>query len=192
MNVRVVRHHRPLLVLASLVATLLVSVQPAAAFSVLSSTGLTGPYSLADAATPSGHQSVICYYRTATSKLDRIEVRHPQVKGRNRTVGRDHQWDGWQFIVQHQTPSGTTWQTIYASSFAKANAADNLAAAFTNRTWVGPSDPTGKYRVLVVIRWYAPGSTSAIEGQVKLGDSYYESKWNGFAIISPDFCLQDY
>ncbi len=189
---RVLPQRRRLFVLASLVAALLVSVQPAAAFTVLSSTGLTGTYSLTDAASPSGHQSTICYYRTATSKLDKIEVRHPQVKARNRTSGRDHQWVGWQFIVQHQTPSGTTWQTIYGSSFAKADAADNLAAAFANRTWAGPADPTGKYRVLVVIRWYTPGSTSAIQGQVKLRDTYYESKWNGHAIISPDFCLQDY
>jgi hypothetical protein len=68
----------------------------------------------------------------------------------------------------------------------------SLAAAFTNRTWAGPDNPTGKYRVLVVIRWYTPGSSSAIQGQVKLRDAYYESKWNGNAVISPDFCLQDY
>ena len=188
----VFRRRRPLVVLAAILGALLVGVQPAAAFSVLSSTGLTGSYSLTDADSPSGHQSTICSYRTSTYKLTAIEVRHPQVKARNRTSGRDSQWVAWQFIVQNQTPSGTTWQTIYGSAFAKASAADNLAAAFTNRTWVGPADPTGKYRILIVIRWYTPGSTSSIQGQVKLRDLYYESKWNGNAVISQDYCLQDY
>ena len=43
-----------------------------------------------------------------------------------------------------------------------------------------------------MIRWYAPGSSSTIGGQVKLLDQNYESKWNGHAVISQGDCLQDY
>jgi hypothetical protein len=192
MHVRPVRFGRLLAFTSSLLVALLVGAQPAAAFTVLSSTGLTGPYSLTDASSPTGHQSATCTYATATYKLTKIEVRHPQVKARNRTGHLDRQSTGWQFIVQHQTPSGTTWSTIYSSTFAKATAADNLAAPFVNRTWAAPANPTGKYRIQLVIRWYTPGSSTTIDGHVKLRDAYYESKWNGNALISSGFCLQDY
>jgi hypothetical protein len=190
--VRIRSRRRTLSVLASAALVLLIGVQPVAATTLVSKTGVVGSYSLTDAATPAGSQGVTCAYDLVTYHVTSITVRHPSVKARNRTSGRDSQWVGWQYIVQHETPSGTTWQTIYASSFRKAVAKDNLAAAFANRVWPAPADPTGRYRVLIVIRWYAPGSSSVIEGQVKLRDAFYQSTWNGNSVISPDFCLQDY
>lgn len=189
---RPLRHRRSVVVLLSVLAGLLVGVQPAAAYTVVSHTGVLGPYSLTDAGSPIGHQGATCFYKTSTYKLTKIEARRPVVKARNRTSGRDSQWVSWQVIVQHQTPSGTTWATVFASTFTKALAYDNQAAPFANRTWTAPATPTGKYRVLLVIRWYTPGSSSTIQGQVKLRDSFYESKWNGYTHISEGFCLQDY
>jgi len=173
-------------------ALLITAEGPAAAFTVTGQSGLTGPYSLTDAMSPAGYQAVVCSYSTAGSKLTLVTAHHPVVKARNRTAGRDSQVVAWQFIVQHATPSGTTFTTLYASPFARAKAYDNLAAPFADRSWQAPPDPTGKYRVVIVVRWYVPGSTTAIAGQVKLRDGFYESRWNGHSIVSPDWCLQDY
>jgi hypothetical protein len=191
-TVRGLRNRPKLLVIGSALIALLIGAQSVAAATVLSHTGSIGPYSLTDATAPSGHQAVICNYAISNEKLATIVVRRPQVKARNTSSARDSQWVGWQFIVQHETPSGRTWSTISGSSFVKGKAFDNLAAPFTDRTWVGPAVPTGRYRILVVIRWYAPGSTSTIGGQMKLLDQNYESKWNGHAVISQGDCLQDY
>jgi len=186
------RQRRPLVVIFAVFAMLLIGFQPAAAYTVVSRSGATGPYSLTDAAAPFGTQGATCFYGTSSYKLVKIEVRRPQVKARNRTNGRDSQSVGWQFIVQHQTPSGTTWATIYGSTFVKATAYDNLAASFANRSWVAPADPSGRYRLLVVIRWYTPGGSSTIEGQVKVRDQYYKLTWNGNPVLGDGSCLQDY
>lgn len=191
---RPARLREAMFVFSSVAALLLIAVQPAAAATVLSHSGTTGPYSLTDAVSPPGHQAVVCNYLLATEKLATVTVRHPQVKAVNRTSGRDSQFVGWQFIVQHRTPSGTAWSTIASSSFVKARAYDNLAAAFTDGTWAASATPSGRYRIILVIRWYTPGSTTAMGGQVKLFDVNYESKWNGNMNINPGEadCLQDY
>jgi hypothetical protein len=180
------------LLLPALIAALLINVQTAEAFTVSSITGVIGRYGLTDSPAPIGQQAAICFYNTTTFKLAKIEVRGPQVKARNRTSSRDSQWVGWQFIVQQQAPSGTTWATIHSSTVLKALAYDNLAASFADGSWTGPSDPSGKYRLVVVIRWYSPGSSTAIQGQAKVIDSYYESTWNGASYVNESFCLQDY
>jgi hypothetical protein len=54
-----------------------------------------------------------------------------------------------------------------------------------------PFDEGYQYRVLAVIRWYKPGTTSVVQGSTKLRYVYYRVAQGGPQGVEQDRCLPE-
>lgn len=138
----------------------------AAADTELGHRGLVGRHALRDRAID-GQGGARCDYSFSDARdggAATITVLGPRVFARNRTAGVDHQRVGWQVILQ-QTPDDIgygTWYTVATSGIVKADATDQTRAAFSARTLDVPFNTFVRAKVKVI--WYAPGSSTVIEG----------------------------
>lgn len=143
--------------------------------------GLVGNHSLRDQ-NMDGHGGARCDYSFNDNRnggAATIKVRAPRVWARDRTAGVDHQKVGWRVIIQ-QTPDDLqygTWYTVFTSSVVKAGATDSAMASFTPRTFNVPFNTF--VRVHVQMFWYAPGSSTTVQGSAIHAVDYYDRYLDG-------------
>jgi hypothetical protein len=166
---------RIVFVIAAAVLALAFGVQPALAATIISGpTGSTGDFDVFD--TQLGLKGAKCVYEgSGDFELDKIKVRPPRVYGAyaNKT------WVGWRFKILRRAVN-VDWHTVYTSSIQKDRASNSIAADdFTWRTWFAPQNPTGAFKVRIVIFWYAPGTQTTKEGKVVVEYDWYRLKEMG-------------
>lgn len=153
---------------------------PAAAYTVVSESGLHGNYALTDSSeSPAG----TCSYGQEVPPnwrwLKWMKIRAPQVFAADRNSGvRDQRRVSWQFKIQRSPfDMSEPWQTVATSAVQRRTAWDDQAAAFTamkvyyNATTSEPGSDNDLLRGLVILRWYKPNGS--VEGKVKLAPTYY-------------------
>jgi hypothetical protein len=188
-----VRITRPsfLPMLALSMVALIGSVAPAGAYQTVRSEGTIGSFSYTDAVGASGAR---CDYQLDVpgaqgNDLDRITVYHPVVfsSAGTRKVG-------WRFIVQRSVQEGGTggWKTLFKSGFQRRSATTTAPAAFTDRGYLVQADKDYHFRTLVVIQWYEKGSSTAVDGFVRLRTEYYRSVAGGSNRQDMLRCLPEY
>lgn len=150
---------------------------PAAGYSVISESGLVGPYTFAESeAAP----RVRCRYGDFVADkqyLQWMRVGPPTVLAADRDSGRrDSRMVGWRFLIQRLGTDLTTWTTVARSPLQKARAYEDQAAALTAmKVHYSASDINRQFRALVVINWYRPDGS--IEGRVRLTPQYYQARF---------------
>ena len=181
---------RPMAALAGAMLAVVMAASPATAYVVVSQSGNISDYEIGDE--QNGMRGANCLYETGSFDLDRITIRAP------RNVHGDYSyktWVGWRFYVQRDAhPVGTGgYSTIYTSSIQK-DRADNAIPAddFTRRAWFASENPSGRYRVMIRIYWYAPGSQTNVQGTVLIRYEWYKAKWSGNFYVNQNWCNEDY
>jgi len=171
-----------LLLIAPLLIGLFANAGPALGYSVISQSGMVGPYSLIDTIEmPAG----TCSYGDSQPPFDWawlhwMKVRAPQVKAADRQPGvRDHRHVDWRIKIQRQLfGSSDPWETVAQSHIQKAQAYEDAAAPFSpiklryNAHVDIPNAEEYVYRAVVIIRWIKFGGT--VEGTVRLTPTYYK------------------
>jgi len=148
---------------------LFATAQPVAAFQIVSASGTYGMFSETDT---QAHPGAHCYYHgvnAADQNLYQIKIPAPRILAADRTTKRDHQKVGWRYVIQHGKAAGdtTNWVTSYKSSVVKGTAYEDKAAPFTYRIY--PVKFINRWwRVEIVMFWYHPGSSTTVDGKVKL------------------------
>lgn len=172
------------------VVLLLLSAQPAAAFSSVTSTGVVGSWSVMDNPVVD-QEGVRCFYVNGNggSIPDQVRVRAPtSVMGSHARMT----WVGWRFKVLRSSDAGATYQVFFKSAIWKDKASNSQAAAgFSAKSWY-PHGNLGdtRLRVQVTILFYKPGSKTKVEGKV-VGqyDNYVEKYRNGGGGATGPYCL---
>lgn len=156
---------------------------PAAAYTVISESGLVGNYSLPDSA---GSPGATCAYGQEVPPnwawLKWMKVRAPQAFAADRNSGaRDQRRVSWQFKIQRAPyDMSEPWQTVATSVVQRRTAYEDQAAAFTpiqvnyNATTSQPGSENDLLRALVILKWYRPNGS--VEGTVKLAPTNYRNK----------------
>lgn len=174
---------------------------PAAAYTVISETGLVGEYSLNESAES---PAATCGYGKEvppnSAWFKWMKVRAPQVRAADRNSSvREHRHVTWQFKIQRRqypADSAAPWQTVASSNVQGATAYEDQNAPFTQmkvywnaRQYEQPADYYIA-RALVIIKWFKPGG--GVEGTVKLTPTYYAGKtpW-GTTTFSTDYCATE-
>jgi hypothetical protein len=190
----VIRTLRPAMALGAGLLAIVFAAQPAAAATVLSTTGTVGNYAFQD--NQNSTRGADCDYATSKTThhgvtafwLHQLKVRGPKVYAYNNGSGT-RQWVGWQFKVQNEPASSTNaWTTVSTSSVVKAHATIGTGIQFAARTWTAPASLPNNtnWRVIVVVNWYKrPGST-AVGGSVKASYDYYHVKGGGATVSPPE------
>lgn len=178
---------RRAVVLAASVLALSLGAQPALAATQIKDTGRTG-YS--EVSEPGG----VCRYRDGNSRLKFINVFYPSSVHGDYPPTQPRTWVGWRFNVLRSTDSGTTWNKIYTSPTQKDRANDAIPAdGFTNMRWYASLNPSGWYKVRVVILFYAPGSQTNVEGKtIWESDSFWARKGNQTYMTAGSYCTGTY
>lgn len=194
-----VRSSRPLLVLGSALIALLFAVEPAAAASIISTTGTVGNYQFQD--NQNSTRGADCDYETTKEThhnikafwLDAFKVRGPKMFAYNDHSGTK-QWVGWQFRIQNEPTSATdAFTDVFVSSVVKERVNVGSGFQFPSRTWKAPETlPTNtNWRVEVVLKWYKrPGSTTT-QGTVKASYDWYHVKGGGAPTTPPEIRQTD-
>ena len=157
--------------------TMLLAVQPAAAFQQTGSTGVTGAHSVADTSSDAG---ATCAYKSGPgqlSTLKHIYVYPPSMKA---AAGHGTEKVGWSFTVQrkiqgHAWANRVTSKTYTASTDSAHNAmfpSEGVKVIVPN----GPSGPSASYRVTIKMTWYAANGKSVIgtaSGRVEWYFNYF-------------------
>ena len=163
------RLRRSLPLVAGIVATLAIS-QTALGFVQTKATGTTGAHSYSDTQSKPG---IICIYKdlaSGVSKLKRIDVKPPDMKG---VPGAGTQWVGWQYMVQRQITgfSGPgPWKTTYTSSIFKTQTDSSHRANFGSDSvsvsvpYAYGADASATYRVKSKLTWYTNTSSTSLTG----------------------------
>lgn len=186
---------RRLLSLLAVTLATFASITPVAQGAVpLSTSGKTGPFVITDRLDRPG---VSCTYDAGGpndmgNDLDLMEARGPRVFARDRTTRRDSQPVSVTYVFQRSALEGGTggWTTTKATKPLKKVAYDDQAARFPLRSWLNPIEADYHFRVLVVIRWYKPGSTEIL-GKTKQRYQYYAVNWTGPSFVEQDRCLPE-
>jgi len=174
-----------------LLMALALSAQPAAAATVVHSSGDYGVYQFDD--NHDTTRGANCDYHTHKTKgsylLADISVRAPRVYAVDTGGGIQHQLVGWKYRIQVQPLSGP-FTTVFTSSVVKANASDSVPAAFSRRTWTAPAHPSGNYRVQVSLYWFKPNTSTTVGGKVVANIDYYHAREGANSIIRQTDCYQ--
>lgn len=147
------------------------SAGPAFADTVISRTGLRGTWALQDTQRRPG---ATCAYNIY-GDLSQIRIKPPTVKSSHAAAT----WVGWKYQILRRGSSG--WRVIEVSNVQKDMATSSAAAdGFTWRTWedLGVDPPANaRYKVRIVILFYAPGSSMTVEGKVVVEDDWYKETY---------------
>jgi len=176
----------------ALLAALTIAASPALAFTIQSETGAVGAWAVRDNAV-AGEEGARCYYVNdlvnGGSKLTRIRVQPPSlVNGTHSKLT----WVGWQYKILKSSDAGLSSKVIYKSKVWKDKASLTTAAdAFVPATWYAPSfNGSKRFLVRLKILWYAPGSSTSVEGKVVGTYENYVEKYAGFpAVGTTPFCV---
>lgn len=151
---------------------------PAAAYTIVSETGMIGSWSLTDTAATPG---ATCRYGAVQppnhTYLRWVKVRPPVVYAADRSAEKiDRKKIVWFWRLQRKSLNGTTWHTVGTSTRQSAFAYENQPAPFSASTIYenGSTNAFSFYRALVVIRWVKANGT--IEGAAKATVDYYRLK----------------
>ncbi|MEO7119222.1 MAG: hypothetical protein ABIZ34_09660, partial [Candidatus Limnocylindrales bacterium] len=119
--------------------------------------------------------------------LNKITVRPPQnVHGNYSNYTKVE----WRFKVQRDAMYSANWALIYTSSWQSDTANDQLPAnGFSRRPWVAGENPSGRFRVLIEIRWWHNGS---IEGSVRERLQWYKQKGSMSTFEGMGYCNPNY
>ena len=179
----IVRNSRRAIVLGAVVLALVLGAQPVAAARILKDTGTQGYYELYDEM--GGPRGANCLYKQGTYELGAISVRPPLMHGNYATKTKVQ----WRFKIRRQSVSpGAAFKTIYTSTWQTDKANDAIPADdFTRRKWSAPTNPTGRFQVLVELRWWYQG---AVEGFVRAQYEWYLAKWKTQSYENNEYCLQ--
>jgi len=183
----IARSRQSAVVLGSAFLALLFAVQPAAAATVISTTGTVGNYAIHD--NHDTTRGADCDYETTREThhgakaywLDAIKVRGPQIYAYNDHSGTK-QWVGWQFRVQDEPASATdAWQTFYTSSVVKQRVNVSTGVQFDHRVWKAPESLPAdtNWRVVVTLKWFTRPSSTTVQGTVRASIDYYHVKGGG-------------
>jgi hypothetical protein len=128
-------------------------------------TGTTADYQVTDEFASPG---VVCLYRNPpgaqNDRLKTIRVRPFFAHG----PFAKKSYVGYRFIVKRQLPPYTgAYKTVFKSSVLKGRANQTEVAFFPARTWTAPSSTTARFRVQIILHWYAKGSTTKVIGRVR-------------------------
>ncbi len=161
--------------LVAVLFALVMGASPALAKTEISHTGTRGNWSLKDTHRKPG---VTCDY-SIYGDLYQIKAKAPKVFGSH--AGQT--WVGWKYKIMRST--GSRWHVIDRSDVQKDMASRTAAAdGFSRRVWDGFGvDPpaNARYKVRLVILFYAPGSTTAVEGKVVVEDDWYKETYPTWA-----------
>lgn len=189
------RRHRLASILAVSSLALAMGSQTALGAVPISQQGNIGPSTIIDGNTAPG---VACTYDAGVpggqgNDLDIMEAKSPKVFARNRSSKRDQQTVGVRLLFQRSVNEGGTggWVTAKATRLVKKTAYDDKAAGFGKKSWLVPFDLGYQYRVLSVIRWYKPGTSSVVAGSSKLRYVYYQVLLGGPQGVEQDRCLPE-
>jgi hypothetical protein len=150
---------------------------PVAAFTPISSTGLSGDYGWPDSPDAQGR----CGYTDRLppdnyAHLKWIKVAAPLIAARNLTPGvADYQQASWQVKIQRQA-NGQPWKTVATSPQQKMQTSDQGSAPYTAmKVRLKQKGGYGEaYRAIVILRWFRNGS---VEGTVKVSIDEYSVNW---------------
>lgn len=128
-------------------------------------TGTTGEYQITDELASPG---VDCLYRNPpgaqNDRLKTIRVRPFFSHG----PFAKKSYVGYRFIVKRQTPPYTgAYRTVYKSSIIKGRANQTEVAFFPARSWTAPSSTSNRFRVQIILYWYAKGSQTQVIGRAR-------------------------
>jgi hypothetical protein len=161
----------------------------------ISEKGKIGTYTVADGSTAPG---VACTYDAGGpgdqgNDLDIMEAKSPRAFARDRSSSRDRQTVGVRVLFQRSVNEGGTggWVTAKATNLVKKTAYDDKAPIFGKKSWLVPFELGYHYRVLSVIRWYKPGTSSVVQGSTKLRYVYYRVLQGGPQGVEQDRCLPE-
>lgn len=169
MTIRAIRLGGPALVGSLLVIAL--STAPVLAHTVISQTGLRGTWALQDTQRRPG---ATCDYNIY-GDLYQVKIKPPTVESSHAAAT----WVGWKYQILRRGSSG--WRVIEVSNVQRDMATSSAAAdGFTWRTWdnLGVDPPAnGRYKVRILILFYAPGSSTTVEGKVVVEDDWYKETY---------------
>lgn len=173
----------------ALAASVLVSGPVSAATTIVNCNGNCGDYMVTDSAADKG---ATCKYENGSYDLDFIAVRPPSMEGPYNYNTRVE----WQFKVLRSTNFGSSYTLFYSSGWQGAMAMNGSPAyaghGFSRRTWNAPENPTGYFKVRVLMRWRSGGASSSIIGNAKVEYDHYTGKWYGNSDYRMDHCIQDW
>lgn len=184
---RSVRHTFGLVFAISL---LVVAVTPAAAWTPIQPcNGNCGSYDLYDYDPPYGAK---CKYETASYDLDYIDVNAPLMHG---NYGSTDVKVRWLFRVFRQPSSGGSWTQVYQSSWQNSMADDNTNPAYTGsgfsrRKWTASENPTGRYKVRILMHWFNPMGNRVGIAAAEL--DHYRGLWSNQKDVRQDYCIQSW
>lgn len=172
---------------------------PASAYTLVSETGMVGPYSLTESAeSPAAKCGYGRQVPPNSAWFKWMKLRAPRVRAADRNSDlRDHRHVTWQFKIQRKIyDSPDPWQTVAASAVQGGTAYEDQAAPFSamqvyyNARSHQQADDYYILRALVIIKWYRPGG--AVEGTVRLTPTYYSGKmpW-GTSTFGNDWCAAE-
>lgn len=153
---------------ALVIAGISVSAAPTLADTPFGHSGSYGRHQLVDT---EEYPGVNCRY-DARFVLNGVTARAPIVFARDRTTGRDRQLVSWRIRVQRAGNSSSTWTTLFSGPVQRAYAYDDVNAAFTSSTVSFSANSSFRYRILVAMFWYAPGTTT-VQGTATHVDDWY-------------------
>jgi len=161
----------------------------------ISEKGKIGTYTLVDESAAPG---VACTYDAGGpgaqgNDLDIMDAKSPRAFARDRSNRRDRQTVGVRVLFQRSVNEGGTggWVTAKATKLVKKTAYDDKATIFGKKSWLVPFELDYQYRVLSIIRWYKPGTTSVVQGSTKLRYVYYSVLQGGPQGVEQDRCLPE-
>jgi hypothetical protein len=153
-----VRTSRLPLLTALAVLSLVGVAQPVAAISETNETGNVGDWEAFDELALPGAR---CFYAGDQFRLDKIQARAPRVF----SFRPNGQKVGWRLkiVKSHKVsePNNYADETVYQSKFQKARATLSKPADLTKKTWIREgslADPTIRFKVWVIIKWYKPSN----------------------------------
>jgi hypothetical protein len=116
-----------------------------------------------------GSPEAVCRYN-AGGVLKSITVKAPIVHGSHNGLTTV----GWKYEIRRGTPF-RRGELIYRSRTWQTQASTTVASAFDKKNYYILRDQPGTtlYYLRIVILWYAPGSTTTVEGRGRVGYSEY-------------------
>ncbi|MEO7117692.1 MAG: hypothetical protein ABIZ34_01840 [Candidatus Limnocylindrales bacterium] len=165
----------------AVLSTLVLAVQPAMAYDVITATGVTGDYSVIDAVEdPVGRCAFGPPDSGGEAKFVWMRVEPPSAYARDISPGRDHQQVSWRLRLQIGTSSSGPWSTVGSSAWAQARAYEDAPAPLPAAKVFDSSGGTKYYRGVMQIRWHRYGM---VEGSTSLWLTFFSAKWT---VGSPD------
>ena len=190
------RMARRAMVLGPVFMALALAVQPVAASTPISQSGLYGEYQINDdQGTTRGANCLYEGHKTnGKYLLNKISIRPPVVHAHDYGAGNTSQWVGWRYVIQRDSNFDNVYGDVYKSGWVKDKASETEIADFTRRTWTAPENPAGNYRVRIIIKWFKPGTTSTQSGRAVEELDWYHLKVgdNASGKIRNNVCYKNY